>query len=159
MTITDAGTTAARVRAAQGWADLTDDQLAAKLGVSKRTLSRFKAGAEVSYERRTAIAEATGVPAWFMESGFENAAAPDDPVLAERVEALEARVQAALELARTRDERVGTLELQMRTILSLSRGRIGADLAEAARQQEPGEGPVDVGDTGRSGRHPGDGDR
>lgn len=148
--------TAAAVRAAQAWADLTDDQLAAAIGVSKRTLSRLKTGAEVSLERQHAIAEATGVPTWFMDSGFEGAVAPDEPALAERVEALEAKLQTALGLARARDERVSTLEDQLETvaqlterlaslegvlepIIDLAGERTAGDLANDAERREPDE--------------------
>lgn len=155
MTSETAGTAAARVRAAQAWADLSDDQLAAALGVSKRTLSRLKTGAEVSLERRLAIAEATGVPAWFMASGFEDATAPGDPDLAERVEAIEAKLQTALGLARTRDQRVATLEDQMEAVLEIAIGRVGADLGDAAARQGAGEGRTDAPGRDRSGPRPG----
>lgn len=78
-----------QVRAAQGWAGLLDDEMAQRLGVSKRTLSRLKNGAEVSYERRQAIVAATGVPAWFMDSGFAGVAGPEKPAVLERLETLE----------------------------------------------------------------------
>lgn len=84
---------AARVRAAQAWAGITDEEFAERLGVARRTIGRLKSGAApVDLERRGRIAEACGVPQWFMATGFAAAPEPEDPTLAERVEALEGRL-------------------------------------------------------------------
>lgn len=81
-----------QVRAAQGWAGFSDDDMAKAIGVSKRTLGRLKKGTELSHERCKAIAAATGVPEWFMASGFDGARAPEELDLAEQVEFLDNRL-------------------------------------------------------------------
>lgn len=63
---------ARRLRAAQAWKGLSDEELASALGVSKRTVGRMRSGeARLDAERKARIAEVTGVPEWFMQSGFD----------------------------------------------------------------------------------------
>jgi transcriptional regulator with XRE-family HTH domain len=63
---------AARIRAARGYANLTQQQLADALGVDVQTVKRREspAGSDPKKGERLAIAAACGVPPDFMEGGF-----------------------------------------------------------------------------------------
>jgi transcriptional regulator with XRE-family HTH domain len=67
---------AARIRAARGYADLTQEQLADRLGVDRQTIKRRELGPghkgykEPKKGERLAIAQICGVPVKFMEEGF-----------------------------------------------------------------------------------------
>jgi transcriptional regulator with XRE-family HTH domain len=62
---------AARVRAARGYSGLHAKQLAKELSISVETMSRIENGRRaVPYEERTKIAQACGVPRWFLENGW-----------------------------------------------------------------------------------------
>lgn len=131
---------AQRLRAARVLADLTVEQLAAQIdtkGLGAKTLGAVERG-ERSLRRHEIeiIAEATGVPEWFLSDGFEEPAR--DPVLAERVEALEG---------------------QMRAVLDIAFNRVGADLARAASHREADEGTVGDQGKGRPGQRRRSGDR
>lgn len=81
---------ARRVRVAQAWAGLTDEDFAKQLNVSVRTVGRLRRGeTPLDAGRRQRIADVTEVPEWFMEHGFDGATATGEPGLAERVVALE----------------------------------------------------------------------
>lgn len=71
------GHTAARVRAARGYAGLQAKELAAQLNISVETMSRIENGHRApSLEERQRIAEICGVPPAFMEEGFPTAHTP-----------------------------------------------------------------------------------
>lgn len=101
-----AGDDAARVRVAQAWRGLSDDEMAAALGTSRRTIGRLRSGAApLDDRRRRRITEITGVPMWFMEHGFAAAPEPDEPALDERVAALEQKFETLRSTLLTRRER------------------------------------------------------
>lgn len=85
---------ARRLRTARHWAGLTRDELGEKLGVVGETIGRYERGEFKKLEPRTiaAIADATGVPDWFLTDGFERP--HEEPAVEERVEALENRYTA-----------------------------------------------------------------
>lgn len=115
------------MRAARGFSDLSQPALAAELGVSVTTLSRMENGkTPIDLSTAYAIADLCKVPRWFMDLGFEGSALTEDPTLAERVEALENRMDSIYELALN---------------------RVGVDIGRDPR--EPGE---DSGAGGREGR-------
>lgn len=83
---------ARRLRTARHWAGLTRDELGERIGVVGETIGRYERGEwKKDLEPRTlaAIANATGVPDWFLTDGFERP--HDEPEVVERVEALENR--------------------------------------------------------------------
>lgn len=91
---------AARLRAARGYSGLDQRALAAKLGISLTTLSRMEnAKTRVPDEDAYRYVEACGVPRWFIEHGFSAPAVPEEPTLAERIEALEGQVATLTRLA------------------------------------------------------------
>ncbi len=93
---------AARIRAAISYADKDRDEigdaLRARVGEgSPETVSRLMSGKKVSDEKvREVIADACDVPLWFLEHGFDPAAAGADPTLAEEVEALRRQMDVVL---------------------------------------------------------------
>lgn len=89
----------ARIRAAFGYADLNRPQIGARLGVSVETVSRLLAGSstpKVDTDLLARIAEICDVPLSFLQEGFDAPAA--EPTMAERVEALERKIDAVLRL-------------------------------------------------------------
>ena len=86
---------AARLRAAFAYAGKTKAERARILGVALRTVSRWEsAETKIPSEAWPLVADATGVPAWFIESGFAIPPQPEEPTLAERVDALEMQISA-----------------------------------------------------------------
>jgi transcriptional regulator with XRE-family HTH domain len=86
---------ARRLRTARHWAGLTRDELGEKLGVVGETIGRYERGEfKKDLEPRTiaAIADATGVPDWFLTDGFERP--HEEPALVEAVEALQNQMTA-----------------------------------------------------------------
>lgn len=85
----------ARIRAARGYADLTQDQLADALGVDAATIKRREhpRGHEHLQSpkkgERLAIAQVCGVPLEFLEDGFEGRARDE---VSERLDALHAQL-------------------------------------------------------------------
>lgn len=62
---------AARVRAARGYADLSQKELAERLGLEKQSVVRTEAGArDPKRAEQIAIAHVCGVPVDFMTGGF-----------------------------------------------------------------------------------------
>ena len=92
------GSDAARLRAAQGYARLSDPDAADILGVSVTQYQRFKRGLAVTTpEQRLALADATGVPPWFMDHGFEPPVAIREDQALGRIAALERQVTLLLQ--------------------------------------------------------------
>ena len=79
---------AARMRAARAYADLTQVELADRLGVDEQTIKRREAGKQDPKKgERIAVASICGVPPSFMEDGF-GVPSPDEIVgRLERIEA------------------------------------------------------------------------
>jgi transcriptional regulator with XRE-family HTH domain len=62
-----------RLRAARAFAGLTQPQLAERLELGEVTYASSERGVrDVPRRELLAIAEATGVPMWFLEGGWEN---------------------------------------------------------------------------------------
>jgi transcriptional regulator with XRE-family HTH domain len=71
MTASDRSSYAPRIRAARAYARLTQQELAAQLGVDVQTVKRREKGSHPPRRAELlAIAEVTGVPAEFLEHGF-----------------------------------------------------------------------------------------
>jgi transcriptional regulator with XRE-family HTH domain len=124
---------AARIRAARCYADLKQPQLAQKTGLGYETIKRIEAGRRTpSLDERQTIADACGVPRWFIEEGFGR------------------------EPAGSLDERVATLEREVSSLraaagLPAPPGELGRRAAEpepTGEDQQPGRRP---GEGGRSG--------
>jgi hypothetical protein len=80
---------AARLRAAFAYRGLKKPERAAAIGCSMRQVTRYESAEyAVPADRWQAVAEATAVPLWFFEAGFAAQPQPEEPTLAERVEAL-----------------------------------------------------------------------
>lgn len=85
-----------RIRAARGWADLSQGELAEHLGRDKQfVLRRELAPAHDRHQTPhrgdlVAIAEICGVPLGFLEHGFDGDASSE---ISERLRALEAQIQ------------------------------------------------------------------
>jgi transcriptional regulator with XRE-family HTH domain len=100
---------AARLRAAFAYGGLDKDDRAEVLGVSPRTVTRYQTiGVALSPSQRERVIEATGVPAWFLDSGFEAPPEPEEPTVRERVEALEAKIDGFLRAVREARDRSET---------------------------------------------------
>jgi transcriptional regulator with XRE-family HTH domain len=87
------------LRAAFAYKGMKVEDRAALLGVSARHLSRIQGdagGFEVDDDLLADLAEQTGAPSWFLRHGFTVAPQPEEPTLAERVEALENKLDALL---------------------------------------------------------------
>ena len=88
------GEIAGRLRAARGYAGLRQPELAAALGVSLATLSRMENGrTTVSDNTRREVAAICGVPATFMEVGFDPFRVPGAETVTDRLTAIERRVE------------------------------------------------------------------
>lgn len=63
---------AARIRAVRNYAELTQNELAEKLGVSLATMKRIESGTRpISTDELMAVGEACGAPAQFMLNGWD----------------------------------------------------------------------------------------
>lgn len=94
----------ARIRAARGFANLTQAGLAKRLGVSAGMTKRIERGERpLTFTDLGQIAEACGVPMDFLVNGFQSAQPVTLEALSARIDALEAsldaRIQAALDAA------------------------------------------------------------
>lgn len=88
---------AARLRAAFAYARLSKKARAAALGVGERHVHRIEsAEVELDPRRLPGVIEATGVPAWFFETGFSTPPETEEPSVAEKVEALEEQMRTVL---------------------------------------------------------------
>lgn len=133
-----AGEKAALLRAAFAYADLSRPGRAKALGVGPRHVTRYESGeTPVPMERWEGVIEATGVPAWFFDTGFEVPPEPVEPTVAERVEALEGK----LDTLRPADvaERLTALRA---AVLELAAGNLEQtrrllERPDTGRQQEP----------------------
>lgn len=103
MDLIDPAKTAARARAAAAYSGLEHAEIVARAKAVKRdALPRILSKTNprgASREEREALADACGVPRWFMEEGF---ATPSVASLEERIEGLEASVKRLLDEADAR---------------------------------------------------------
>jgi transcriptional regulator with XRE-family HTH domain len=98
-----------RLRAARGWADISQDELAARLGREKQFVLRREL--PPSHDRhqvpskgdRLAIAAVCGVPPEFLEDGFGGRASSE---VSERLAALEEQVRSLLRELLVREREV-----------------------------------------------------
>lgn len=90
----------ARYRAAWAYrSDLGQGDIADLLRTSKRTVSRIFAGeTDPGEEGRRITMRETGVPSWFFQHGWDPPSTSPDPELAERVDALEGKVETMLRI-------------------------------------------------------------
>lgn len=110
----DAADAAARIRAARAYANLSQAQIAAVLGVSVVTIKRIEKGTRpCSLDELFAIADTCDVPREFMTDGF--ASSPDTAMT---VEVVRAAVAAATESLHTR---IDDLELLTRGAADMMR--------------------------------------
>lgn len=89
-----------RIRAARGYADLTQDQLADKLGVDKQTVLRRESSTGKNPKRGDllAIAAACDVPVEFLEHGFAAGLSSDAQ---RQLDTFSARLDAVISLLLT----------------------------------------------------------
>jgi transcriptional regulator with XRE-family HTH domain len=88
---------AARIRAARNFADLSQPQLAERIGKTVATLKRMERGQRDTDPRElVAVADACGIPRRFMLEGFDaivdHPTADDMTALQKRLEAIERRI-------------------------------------------------------------------
>lgn len=115
------GPIAARIRAAHSYSDLSREKLGEVIGLSPRQLGRLESGEVVpDRDMRERIAVACGVPAMFLEVGFEP--------LAERSEDVDQRIadleELTAELAETVRRVVADTAQHRRSIRELSDRRL-----------------------------------
>jgi transcriptional regulator with XRE-family HTH domain len=121
---------AARIRAARGYANLTQQQLADALGVDVQTVKRREspAGSDPKKGERLAIAAACGVPPDFMEGGFP-------PALSS-----EAQDRLGLLLQEVQQLRLDLAEAGVAGIASADRRVSGDDAAAMTPERRRDEG-------------------
>lgn len=118
---------AARMRAARGWADLSRREMGQALRVSERQVTRLESGqADVTAEIRQRVAEACGVPSWFMDHGFV-VTEPEEPGVSERLEALERQMDTVLGQLAIRTGSSAATAASLRTPAEDQRGGSGQD--------------------------------
>jgi transcriptional regulator with XRE-family HTH domain len=89
---------AARYRAARGFADLTQPELAEKLGVDAQTIKRRESGAKGPKKgERMAVAAICGVPFEFMEDGWGALEPSEIRALLDRQTELLERIEGAVD--------------------------------------------------------------
>lgn len=123
---------AARIRAAAAYADMSKQDAGQLMGVSARQFTRYEAGlwkTPPSTEQLDALADGCKVPRMFIHGGWSGI--EDQPTLAERVEALEHRLEAGLSPDRLRE--------------MLAQLQAGHDRAMGREQQGTQESPGDEG--------------
>lgn len=92
------GKRAGRLRAAQAYARLSEEDAAAVVGVSVTQFSRLKRGvAPITDDQQRAMSAATGVPQWFFDHGWDPPVAIRETAALDRIATLERQVTLLLQ--------------------------------------------------------------